>query len=174
MDFALRPATQDDIPFLWEMLYYAARMSEDGSTSAQAAQDDPHLKLWVNDWGRPGDRGLIAFDPGSARKLGAAWVRLLPEGFCTGYMDDDTPELAIATLPECIGQGIGSGLLTALIESVRAEVPAISLTVRDGNPARHLYERCGFVAVEAVTNRVGTGSSKMVLKFGEPALRTLR
>ncbi len=172
MHFALRPATPDDAQFLWAMLYYAAHLSEEGITSSDAARDHPWLDKWVKDWGRPGDHGMIAFDspyggfdPLTSRKLGAAWLRLLPEGFSTGYADDRTPELAIAVMPECIGQGIGSALLSALIESVRADVPAIVLTVRHGNPARRLYERHGFVEIDTVTNRAGTQSAKMLLRL---------
>jgi ribosomal protein S18 acetylase RimI-like enzyme len=165
VDYSIRPVTPDDVPFLWEMLYYAAHMSEDGVLSPEAAKDDPRLNMWVEDWGRGGDRGLVAVEADSGRKLGAAWLRLQPQGFSTGYIDDETPELAIAVLPECTGQGIGSALLTALIGAVREEVPAIVLTVREGNPARKLYERQGFVAIKEVTNRVGTRSSKMLLRF---------
>ena len=165
MDYVLRPATLDDIPFLWDMLYYAAHMSEEGATSSQAAREHPDLNKWVDHWGRAGDRGVIAFDPVTARKLGAAWLRLLPEGFSTGYVDDETPELAIAVMPECIGQGVGSALLAALIDAARAEFPAIVLTVRHGNPARHLYEQHGFVEIDTVANHVGTKSAKMLLKL---------
>ncbi len=108
---------------------------------------------------------MIAFDPVTQRRLGAAWLRQLPAGFSTGYIDDQTPELAIAVEPECIGQGVGSAMLAALIDSVRDVVPAIVLTVRHGNPARRLYERHGFVEADTVTNRAGTRSAKMLLKF---------
>ncbi len=164
MQYAIRSVTDDDVPFLWEMLYYAAHLSEEGAPP-EALKDHPRLNMWVDGWGRPGDRGMIAFDPSTGRSLGAAWLRLLPEGFSTGYIDDGTPELAIAVLPECIGQGVGSALLAALIDAVQADVPGIVLTVREGNPARHLYERHGFVEIEQVTNRVGTQSSKMLLKL---------
>ncbi len=165
MHYAIRAVTHDDVPFLWEMLYYAAHMPDEGATSLDAVKDHPRLNMWVVGWGRPGDRGMIALDATTGRSLGAAWLRLLPEGFSTGYIDDKTPELAIAVLPECIGQGIGSALLSSLVDAVRADVPAIVLTVREGNPARHLYERHGFVEMERVTNRVGTQSSKMLLKL---------
>ncbi len=164
MQTAIRSVTQDDVPFLWEMLYYAAHLSEEGAPP-EALKDHPRLNMWVEDWGQEGDRGILAFDPATGRSLGAAWLRLLPEGFSTGYIDDETPELAIAVLPECIGQGIGSALLRALVDAVRADVPGIVLTVREGNPARHLYERHGFVEIDRVANRVGTQSSKMLLKL---------
>ena len=165
MEHSIRPVKQEDVPFLWEMLYYAAHMAEDGAASLAEARQNPRLSMWVEGWGRKGDRGAIAFDPAGGRKLGAAWVRLQPEGASTGYIDDETPELVIAMLPECGGQGIGSALLAALIEQVRGQAPAIVLTVRDGNPARRLYERHGFATVDRVTNRLGTLSSKMLLRF---------
>ena len=34
----IRPLRQDDEPFLWQMLYYAAHMQEDGETSSDAAK----------------------------------------------------------------------------------------------------------------------------------------
>jgi ribosomal protein S18 acetylase RimI-like enzyme len=110
-------------------------------------------------------RGRIAFDPRSSRNLGAAWLRLLPRGSSTGYHDDETPELAMVVQPDRTGQGIGSALLSALIDAARTAVPALVLTVRSGNPARRLYERHGFVVIGKVPNRAGTTSNKMRLKF---------
>lgn len=168
MQVSVQAITADDVPFLWEMLYYAARMSEDGETSSEAAKHDQHLNIYVKDWGRRGDQGVIAVDPQTSRQLGAAWIRLLTEDKSHyGYYDDETPELAIATLPEMTGQGVGSLLLESLIEQVRGHIPAIVLTVRSDNPARRLYERFGFQIIDEVTNRVGTRSSKMLLKLNQ-------
>jgi ribosomal protein S18 acetylase RimI-like enzyme len=166
MQFSIRPVIPDDIPFLWDVLYFAAHMSEDGATSSKAARHDPHLNIYVKEWGRCGDCGMIAYDPQSQRKLGAAWIRFLTDDSSHyGYYDDRTPELAIAVLPEVTGQGVGSALLSHLIETVGAEAPAIVLTVRSDNPAKNLYERFGFVVVEEIINRVGTKSFKMLLKL---------
>jgi ribosomal protein S18 acetylase RimI-like enzyme len=166
MQFSVRPVIPDDIPFLWDMIYYAARMPEDGATSSDAARHDPQLNIYVKEWGRCGDRGVIAYDPHTSRKLGAAWIRFITDDRSHyGYYDDETPELAIAVLPEVIGQGVGSALLSHLIDTARAEVPAIVLTVRCDNPAKILYERFGFVVIGEVINRVGTKSNKMLLKL---------
>ena len=168
MQLSIHPITPNDVPFLWEMLYYAAWMSQDGHTSYEPAMNDPHLNLYVKDWGKLGDQGVIAFDAESSRQLGAAWMRLLTEDKSNyGYYDDETPELAIATFPDVIGQGVGSAMLQALIEQARGHVPAIVLTVRSTNPAKRLYERFGFQVIEEVTNRVGTKSSKMLLKLDQ-------
>jgi ribosomal protein S18 acetylase RimI-like enzyme len=166
MQFSIRPVTQDDVPFLWDMVYYASRMPEEGATSSEAAKHEPHVNIYVDEWGRCGDCGVIAYDPQTLRKLGAAWLRYLTDDkWHYGYYDDRTPELAIAVLPEVTGQGVGSALLSHLIGTVRAEVPAIVLTVRSDNPAKNLYERFGFVVVEEIINRVGTKSFKMLLNL---------
>ena len=52
------------------------------------------------------------------------------------------PELTIAVRPGERGRGIGSALLTALLDEARArELPALSLSVSERNPALRLYER---------------------------------
>jgi ribosomal protein S18 acetylase RimI-like enzyme len=119
----------------------------------------------VGGWGRAGDLGVVAADDG--RPIGAAWVRLLA-GAEKNYpaIDNDVPELAIAVLPEQIGQGIGGKLLARLLEDAKPIYPAIVLSVREANPARRLYERLGFVVVETITNRVGGRSYVMLKKLG--------
>ncbi len=154
--FRLRPATPDDEPFLWHMLYYAAHMDEDGAASADQARANPFLAQFVEDWGRDGDIGVIAVDTATGRPLGAAWARVVaPHGPTGGGHDEALPEVAAAVWPECIGQGIGTAMLRALLDAARGRYPALALSVRETNPARRLYERLGFRVVSTITNRVG-------------------
>ena len=109
----------------------------------------PELAHYVSGWPRPGDPGVVAEDGPPA---GAAWLRLLPEhdrGY--GFVDVEMPELSIGVVRTHRGRGIGSLLLKALIVSARAQRhAALSLSVEPDNPARRLYERCGFQVVGAV------------------------
>ena len=102
----------------------------------------------IDGWGRVGDAGLVALDE-QGEPVGAAWYRLFKHddaGY--GFVDERTPELSIAIVPEARGRGVGTRLLTALIEHARAEgFQALSLSVESDNPARALYERLGFVRV---------------------------
>ncbi len=108
MQFTIREVTEDDSPFLWEMLYYAARVAEDGATLLDTAKNVPFLVQYVAEWGKPGDFGLIAIDMESQKEIGAAWLRLLiDDQQSVTYHDDETPELAIAVDPAWIGRGIG-------------------------------------------------------------------
>ncbi len=116
------------------MLFYAANMSQDGANSGDEARTHPYLAKYVGGWGRAGDLGLIA-EGEAEQPLGAAWVRLL-SGAEKNYpaVADDIPELAIAVLPQHIGQGIGALLLARLLDDARAIYPAVVLSVRAAEP----------------------------------------
>jgi ribosomal protein S18 acetylase RimI-like enzyme len=161
MDITLRPAQAEDEPFLLAMLFYAAHMhDEPGATHAQILER-PALARYVVAFGGAGDLGVIA-----EGGLGAAWVRLLRgEGRGYGWVDDETPELAIAVAPEAVGRGVGTAMMRELLARARGQFPGVSLSVRRDNPARRLYARLGFVPVAEATNRVGGVSETMVLRF---------
>lgn len=162
MHAIIRPAGKDDESFLWEMLYYAAHMEEDGEASLQAAKQNPDLVKYVKDWGRETDVGCIALDPSGTQPIGAAWIRLLSGNEKTmSVVDDTTPELAIAVLPDHLGKGIGTQLLTHVLDAAKKHYSSVVLSVRATNPARRLYERMGFVVFGKTANRVGTESLNM-------------
>src|SRR5690242_17304012 len=135
--YIIRPAAEEDEPFLWEMLYYAAHMEEDGATSLQNAREHPYLMRYVQGWKCETDMGCIALEPESNRPIGAAWIRLLLGDDKTfSYIDEFTPELAIAVLPNYVGKGVGTQLLSHMLEAAREKYAAIVLSVRATNPAK--------------------------------------
>lgn len=171
MTIHIRPATQADEPILWEMLFEAAHMREEGQPSPQAAKDRPELALYVAGWGRTDDLGVIAIDSETNLPVGAAWVRLLTgENKGYGYVDEATPELAIGVHPDYQGKRVGSELLAQLIATAQARYPGICLSTRATNaPAVRLYERMGFrkIAGSEVINRAGSVSYNMVVRFAQ-------
>ena len=140
MSIVLRRGGTQDVRFLRDMLvhayYWRARVP--GSL----------VSRYVRGWGRPGDTAVIALEGGFP--VGAAWYRLFREdepGY--GFVDAETPELAIAVVPSKRGHGIGDELLQALLSKARAAgYQRLSLSVEPGNPARKLYERHGFSVVD--------------------------
>ena len=62
-----------------------------------------------------------------------------------GHLNEATPSLAIALLPGWRGKGIGTRLLTTLLNQLRDQgIHQVSLSVQRENPALHLYRRLGF------------------------------
>ncbi len=137
----VRKADVKDVRFLRDMLHHAFYARE-----AAFGEEEPVYR-YVIGWGRMGDNGLIALDEGFP--AGAAWYRLFTEdetGY--GFVDEATPELAIAVVPSRRGRGIGELLLTSLLERARGEgVRQLSLSVERENPALRLYEKHGFRVV---------------------------
>lgn len=149
-EISLRELTADDAPVLREIVYHAIYVPEGYEPPPQDIVDVPAVQRYHADFGtRPGDMGCMAFKAEQVT-VGAAWVRLLvgdKRGY--GYVDEQTPELTIAVLPDYRGQGIGSRLLAWLLAAVEAAgYPGICLSVNWHNPARRLYKRQGFVVVK--------------------------
>ena len=169
MSIIIRAATQADEPVLWQMIFEAAHMREEGYTNVQAAMDRSDLARYVEGWGRAGDIGAIALDTENNQPIGAAWVRLLVgDNKAYGYVDEATPELAIGIDPNYRGRRVGSALLAQLFELTRSHYPTMSLNTRADNlPAVRLYERMGFAKVEGseVVNWVGGVSYNMVAQL---------
>jgi Acetyltransferases len=87
------------------------------------------------------------------RDVGACWMRVMPEGVGLGSIDATTPQLGIALLEPYRGKGIGKQLMfEALSRAWRAGHHRVSLTVHPQNPARRMYEACGFRDCEIRSN----------------------
>jgi ribosomal protein S18 acetylase RimI-like enzyme len=149
----LRRGGAQDVRFLRDMLHHAYYWKERVPDTGPGP-----VALYVKAWGRRGDTAAIALLDGFP--VGAAWFRLFPAkqpGY--GFVDERTPELAIAVVPNARGKGVGGALLEALLARAReAGHGAISLSVDKLNGgAIRLYEQHGF-------RRVGeTGDSLTML-----------
>jgi GNAT superfamily N-acetyltransferase len=148
VDVRYRPAEAEDFPFLAAMLGEAAVWRPDKPTpTGDEVLADPRYAMYLAGWPRPGDYGLVADEGGP---VGAAWYRSYTQvshGY--GFIAGDVPELSIAVIASRRREGIGRRLLADLIDaSIAQGHAALSLSVNDGNPARHLYESVGFVYVD--------------------------
>lgn len=149
MNVTIRPITRKDQFFLEEIIYHAIFVPEGAEPPTRDIVHSFGLRKYYEDFGRPGDLGFIAIDHTTEHRMAAAWLRLLTaEQLGYGYVDDQTPELTIATLPDYRGKGIGTRLLEHLFEAAKAQYSAISLSVWPANPAFRLYQRLGFVVVK--------------------------
>lgn len=133
VSYSFRRAGVDEADFLWEMLSDASHAGLDPGE----LRERPELARYVDGWGRPTDLGVIAVESRNGERVGAAWLRLLTgdaKGY--GYVDDATPELAIAVRAAHRGRGVGGRMLAQLLESAGGTFGAVSLSVRADNPAR--------------------------------------
>ena len=168
--FSVRAATPADEPVLWQALFEAAHMGEEGFTSLSVVKERADLAHYVAGWMLPGDIGVVA-ETEDGVPIGAAWLRMLTAadpGYC--YMDDQTPELAIGVFPDYRGRNVGTALLAQLIELAKPRYAGITLSTRATNtPAVRLYERAGFqqIAGTEVTNWAGGVSYNMKVSFGD-------
>lgn len=123
------------------MLHYALRLNEVNKRLA----DIPHLKIYEEFYGFTSkDLGLYALVEN--KLAGAVWIRRLnADHGSNGYINDNTPILNIAVLPEFRGQGIGSMMIEQLFLEAGALVDNISVSVVSDVPALRFYERHGFV-----------------------------
>ncbi len=140
MNCKLRAATATDEAFLFEMLYLAVFVPPGGCPLPRSVLAEPSIARYVAGWGtRSGDAGLIAMVEGEP--VGSAWLRRFPAfepGY--GFVDEMTPELSVAVMPDYRGKGIGTLLVARLLDGV----PAASLSCDPENPAWRLYMRLGF------------------------------
>ncbi|KRE44278.1 GNAT family N-acetyltransferase [Paenibacillus sp. Soil724D2] len=140
----VRLLEQQEYDFFMDMHYESIYILE-GKPSKHELLNAPNIKKYSEEWGRKGDRALVALI--DEKPIGAAWYRLFDEtnkGY--GYVDHKTPELGIAILPDFKRKGIGTILMKEIIQHARNDgYKSLSLSVDpDNHTAVRLYEKLGF------------------------------
>ena len=171
----LRKGSASDLSFLREMLYLSIYTPPGDMPPSRDILTYPAIEKYMRDWGRDGDFVLLAVEGvegvegvESLPPIGAIWMRQFfanEKGY--GFVDEDTPEIGMAILPEYRHQGLGRKLLAELCREARSlGYAAISLSVDPHNlPALRLYESDGFVKVYEDTG--GSWTMKKVLTAAE-------
>jgi ribosomal protein S18 acetylase RimI-like enzyme len=143
--FSIRSITDQDITFLWDMLYESIYTPEGQEPASRDIINQPSISKYVENWGREGDMGYIAVNE-LGQSVGSITMRYFNKdnkGY--GYVDDETPELGMAIRSEYRGRGIGAELLKTLLEQAKVKgINTISLSVDSNNSAMKLYKRFGF------------------------------
>jgi GNAT superfamily N-acetyltransferase/DNA-binding transcriptional ArsR family regulator len=155
----IRELREDELGFLKEMLYAALAWRPDVQLPpTEWVLAHPQVSVFHEDWGRAGDVALVAESAGSP--VGLTWYRRFTEAaHGEGFVDEATPELAIAVAEGHRGRGIGRRLMEAAHERARANgIARLSLSVDEDNPARRLYASLGYVDYEPAD-----GLGRMVL-----------
>ena len=145
----IRDLRDDEVPFLEEMLYAALAWRADVELPPpEWVLAHPQVVVFHEGWGREGDVGLVAEVDGTP--VGLAWYRFFTEAeHGEGFVDEATPEVAVAVVDGHRGRGIGRALMDAIHACARERgVTQLSLSVDADNPAKRLYLRLGYIDIE--------------------------
>ncbi len=144
-DMRIRSVTEADMPFLESMMLLAGFPPD--RPRPTDARSMPHVRRFVEGWGRRGDVGVIALDQ-TERAVGAAWARELDEPLLVDRAGAPVAEVAVAVEADARGMGTGTALLRALeYFAAAAGHRELALRVSSRNPAVRLYERVGYELV---------------------------
>lgn len=148
----VRVIQKSDYECLNEFLYQAIFIPEGGAIPPRDIINDPEILIYIKDFGDAiGDLGVVAEQDNQI--IGAAWVRIIS---AYGYVDSNTPELAISILPEFRGYGIGTKLMHTLFKVLKENgYEQTSLSVQKNNPAASFYQRLGYKIVDEKIDHVG-------------------
>jgi len=145
---AIRPGTPADLANFQRALYEALNWNPDEQLpEIEVVLAHPEAARYHTDWGRTGDVGVVAVLDGAP--IGAAYARLFTvDDHGHGFVDEETPEVAIAVWGGHRGQGVGGLLLDALeVEAQGVGIDRLSLSVDAKNPARRLYLRHAYEVI---------------------------
>jgi ribosomal protein S18 acetylase RimI-like enzyme len=135
----LRPSLPEDREFLFR-LYASTRVDELRAFGWATAQQEAFLRMQFNAQQQWYAATYLAAENQIIEKNDGPIGRMIVQrehGTCR--------LLDISLLPEYRGQGIGGGLIRALIKECKESGSALKLQVLNTNPAQRLYARLGFI-----------------------------
>ena len=139
-ELIIRPIENTEYPMLEEFLYQAIFISVGEELPPREIIFHPEIYKYIENFGGKDDCGVVAEQ--DEKIIGAAWTRIIG-GY--GFIDNDTPELAISVLPEWRGQAVGTKLMEFLFTELQKRgYKHTSLSVQKDNPAVRFYLRLGY------------------------------
>jgi GNAT superfamily N-acetyltransferase len=135
-----RPITDADLPFL-ERVYGSTRMDELALTDWSDAQKAAFITMQFSAQHAHYQKHYVGSDFLVIERRGEGIGRLYLARWKAEHRIVD-----IALLPDHRGGGVGTALLTDLLDEAAAAGKAVTIHVEKFNPAMSLYRRLGFVA----------------------------
>lgn len=140
--FSLRPATEADTAFLLAV-YTSTREAELATTDWT---DDQKTAFCAQQFQAQTSHYRQHY---ASAQYFVIEVENQPAGrLYVDHWEKEIRIMDIALLPEFRGQGIGTHFLRELQKQAQSASKTLSIHVEVFNPARHLYERLGFVLAE--------------------------
>ena len=144
MDFKIREIKKNEYPILSDFLYEAIFIPEGMDKPPKSIIEQPELQVYIEDFGKADDWCLVVEI--EEKIVGTVWVRIIND---YGHIDDKTPSLAISLYEEYRNFGIGTALMGAMLQFLRAKgYKQVSLSVQKANYAVDMYRKAGFEVVD--------------------------
>jgi len=148
MSYIIREISPSEYSLLENFLYEAIFQRNENNLAPRSIIEQPELKVFIEDFGKPDDYCLVAECDGKI--AGAVWTRILcgeVKGF--GNIDNETPEFAISLYKEYRNKGIGTALMKAMLILLKSKgYKKTSLAVQKDNYAVKMYSKVGFNIVD--------------------------
>ena len=140
MDFKIREIKKNEYPILSDFLYEAIFIPEGMDKPPKSIIEQPELQVYIEDFGKADDWGLVVEI--EEKVVGAVWVRIMND---YGHIDNKTPSFAISLYEDYRNLGIGTALMGAMLQFLRAKgYKQTSLSVQKANYAVNMYRKAGF------------------------------
>ncbi len=145
MNYTIRAIKKAEYPLLSNFLYEAIFIPEGVEPPPKDIINEPELRLYTDGFGeQKGDKALVAVVDGKV--VGAVWTRIMND---YGHVDDETPSFAISLYKEYRSGGLGTAMMRAMLERLRADgYEKASLAVQKANYAVGMYKKVGFSVVD--------------------------
>ena len=145
MNYTIRAIKKAEYPLLSNFLYEAIFIPEGVEPPPKDIINEPELRLYTDGFGeQKGDKALVAVVDGKV--VGAVWTRIMND---YGHVDDETPSFAISLYKEYRIGGLGTAMMRAMLERLRADgYEKASLAVQKANYAVGMYKNVGFSVVD--------------------------
>lgn len=141
MNYIIREMHSYEYPLLEDFLYEAIFQRDENKLAPKSIIQRPELQVYIKNFGSKQDDYCLCVET-DGKIIGAVWVRII-NGF--GSIDNHTPEFAISFFKEYRGKGIGTELMTNMIEHLKkAGYAKASLAVQKDNYAVKMYMKLGF------------------------------
>lgn len=145
MNYLIREMQSSEYLLLEDFLYQAIYQPDKTNLAPRSIIEKPELQVYVKDFGKQKDDYCYCAEV-NGKIVGAVWVRNI-NGY--GNVDNDTVEFAISVFDEYQKMGIGTALMTKMLEHLeKLNYAKASLAVQKENYAVRMYQKVGFEIVD--------------------------
>lgn len=145
MNYLIREMQSSEYLLLEDFLYQAIYQPDKTNLAPRSIIKKPECQVYIKDFGKQKDDYCFCADV-DGKVIGAVWVRNI-NGY--GSVDNNTVEFAISVFDEYQKMGIGTALMTKMLEHLKKlNYAKASLAVQKENYALRMYKKVGFEIVD--------------------------